>query len=233
MCAIVRTVAARSRDPRASVRAAIEAASTGTRRVGSSAPLGPKAIQTRQSLLEAAFRRFTAAGYAGTTVADIAEEAGVSLGTFYQYFADRKDVIAALAADAARVMLDGAEAAWPIEEGRAGVRKLIRAMVKVYALTAAMQAVWEEVTHVDRELAFLRRELNRAFTDSLRQSLERGRGAGLLRADMDPAGAALALSSMVDRTCYLQFVVDRPRTAHLVDHTTDLLTDIWWAAIAP
>src|ERR1700716_1085057 len=59
-------------------------------------PAGPRARQTRTSLMEAARQLFAEQGYNATSVADIIERAGVSFGTFYQYFHDRGDVLVAM-----------------------------------------------------------------------------------------------------------------------------------------
>jgi AcrR family transcriptional regulator len=50
----------------------------------------------RDRLLEATRRCLTRKGYEGTTVRDIAAEAGVSIGTLYNYFASKEDLIEAL-----------------------------------------------------------------------------------------------------------------------------------------
>ena len=50
----------------------------------------------REEILGAARRVFATRGFRGTTMADIAEEAGVALGTIYLYFVSKEDVFAAL-----------------------------------------------------------------------------------------------------------------------------------------
>ncbi len=50
----------------------------------------------REEILGAARRVFAARGFRGTTIADIAEDADVALGTIYLYFASKEDVFAAL-----------------------------------------------------------------------------------------------------------------------------------------
>jgi AcrR family transcriptional regulator len=52
--------------------------------------------QRRDELLAAARRVFAARGFRGTTIADIAEEAGIALGTIYLYFPSKEEVFAAL-----------------------------------------------------------------------------------------------------------------------------------------
>jgi AcrR family transcriptional regulator len=48
---------------------------------------------TRRALVDAAIKRFTASGVAGTTVADITADAGVTERTFYRYFASKEEVL--------------------------------------------------------------------------------------------------------------------------------------------
>lgn len=50
----------------------------------------------REVILDAARRVFAERGFRGTTIADIAEEAHIALGTIYLYFASKEDVFAAL-----------------------------------------------------------------------------------------------------------------------------------------
>jgi AcrR family transcriptional regulator len=50
----------------------------------------------RELILEAARRAFAARGLRGTTIADIAEEAEIALGTIYLYFPSKEAVFAAL-----------------------------------------------------------------------------------------------------------------------------------------
>jgi len=56
-----------------------------------------QARHTRIRVLEAAQRRFTAAGYAATTVESIAREAGVAVDTVYTIFGTKRDLLAQLA----------------------------------------------------------------------------------------------------------------------------------------
>ncbi|HEY3799984.1 MAG TPA: TetR/AcrR family transcriptional regulator [Caulobacteraceae bacterium] len=53
----------------------------------------------RQQILAAALRCFSRDGFHATTTADIVRESGVSQGTLYLYFANKDDIIVALADD--------------------------------------------------------------------------------------------------------------------------------------
>jgi AcrR family transcriptional regulator len=58
--------------------------------------LTPKALRTRERILEAALRLFAERGYEATTMRDVAREAGASLGLAYRYFASKEEFALAL-----------------------------------------------------------------------------------------------------------------------------------------
>jgi AcrR family transcriptional regulator len=59
--------------------------------------LTAKGRQTRQAIEQAARKLFAESGFHGTTLADITSAAGKSPAVFYRYFADKEDLLAALA----------------------------------------------------------------------------------------------------------------------------------------
>ena len=59
--------------------------------------LTPKGQQTRQAIEQAARKLFAERGFHGTTLSDITSAAGKSPAVFYRYFADKEDLLAALA----------------------------------------------------------------------------------------------------------------------------------------
>jgi AcrR family transcriptional regulator len=67
-------------------------------RAGTSrAALTAKGRQTRAAIEQAARKLFAESGFHGTTLADITSAAGKSAAVFYRYFADKEDLLAALA----------------------------------------------------------------------------------------------------------------------------------------
>lgn len=60
-------------------------------------PSQERAIRTRAALVKAAREEFSERGYASATAKSIAERAGVSTGSFYQYFRDKDQVLYELA----------------------------------------------------------------------------------------------------------------------------------------
>lgn len=211
---------------------AIEGARCAVRREdGREVPLGKKAARTRSALISAAHDVLCRQGYQQTSVSDIAEAAGVSLGTFYQYFKDRPDVMVSLVGETIAGALSSSRGSWRAERGRAGVVQAIADFVSFYARTAAFQAVWEEVTHVDHRMAALRRDLSRVYVEATATELEGAQERGLVRSELDPLGTAVALSAMVDRHCYLTYVFDPPEPLPSEVETAELLADLWVQAV--
>jgi AcrR family transcriptional regulator len=62
-----------------------------------SGTLSAKGRQTREAIEQAARKLFAERGFHGTTLADITSAAGKSPAVFYRYFADKEDLLAALA----------------------------------------------------------------------------------------------------------------------------------------
>src|SRR5215217_5988493 len=58
--------------------------------------LTPKALRTRERILEAALGLFAEKGYEATTMRGVAREAGASLGLAYRYFASKEEFALAL-----------------------------------------------------------------------------------------------------------------------------------------
>lgn len=58
--------------------------------------LGPKAQRTREHILKTALELFVSSGYEATTMRDIADAAGCSLGLAYRYFARKEELVLAL-----------------------------------------------------------------------------------------------------------------------------------------
>lgn len=56
-------------------------------------PQQKRSIEKKERIIEAASRIFMEIGYLNTNTADIAKEAGISTGSVYSYFQDKKDIL--------------------------------------------------------------------------------------------------------------------------------------------
>ena len=194
-------------------------------------PVGPRARRTREAILEAAGELFSDSGFRGTTVGDIAAAAGVSVGTVYQYFRDRTEILSVLVQRYVRTMLSKTDTTWRAEEGVEGLRRVLGNFVESYVEVARMAGVWEEVTHLDEQLADLRRGLNRAFAGAVEAELRRAARAGVARSDVEASAAARALTGMIDRYCYETYVFNPPPKPPDAAASADVLAKLWASAV--
>ncbi len=91
-------------------------------------PKQARALVTRDAILEAATQILERHGEAAFTTNRVAERAGVSIGTLYQYFADKQAILAALARREAAMLRDrtrASKARQPRDATRAAIHDLI------------------------------------------------------------------------------------------------------------
>ena len=98
-------------------------------------PRQERALEKVGLMLEAATRILDRQGLAGLTTNRVAEVAGVSIGTVYQYFNDKSELLDALAAREVQALSDSVLAALtgpaPTEPG-GRIRALVRAVLDAY-----------------------------------------------------------------------------------------------------
>jgi AcrR family transcriptional regulator len=92
-------------------------------------PKQARARATVVAIVEAAARILESAGSDGFSTNIVAERAGVSIGTLYQYFPDKEALLWALIVRETALLLDDAEAAKGAASGEAALAVLIRATV--------------------------------------------------------------------------------------------------------
>lgn len=110
------------------------------------APRQQRSQQTVDAILQATARVLAEHGYAGTNTNLIAETAGVSVGSLYQYFPNKNALIAALHDRHDRQMLDLIDqtlAANPAATLRDRVAAIVGAMLGAHLLEPALHRVLE------------------------------------------------------------------------------------------
>jgi AcrR family transcriptional regulator len=186
-----------------------------------------KSEETRRALLDAAARMFAEHGYHETSVPDIVQAAGVGHGTFYQYFASRRDILLALT----RPVTDTRERR-PILKSQ-NVADRIRAEIFWYLSDHVehleLSKVWHAASHFDPEIAETRHRERARRIERVRKGIE---SAGA-RPDIDPAIAAAALVAMLEEFTHRWFIEgDGPgRSAHDVVTAAETLGTLWLSAI--
>lgn len=155
---------------------------------------------TKQQLLDAAAAVFMERGYAGATTKEIARRAGVSEGTIYRHFVDKRELFGAVFANRSASDFE-AVTALPSLAGTKSVRE------NLLFLIVAIQDVEREVAPL-RAAASTDADLAAALMpapstsvtgvtvgplDPLARYLEAEQRLGRIRSDVDCAAAAFAL----------------------------------------
>jgi AcrR family transcriptional regulator len=188
---------------------------------GSERPLGRKGRHTRNTILKAAAEVFQEVGWSRASIAAIADRAAVGVGTVYQYFRSKEEMVASIVGEWTVRSLTEVKA-WNPEEGVDGLRLLIHRFVTMYATTAGFQRLWEEVSLVDPALGRLRDDVTELFVNLFAESFMAASRAGLLDAGLDPVETSRAVNAMIERYC-LQVFVRHSRQVTAAE-AADLLT---------
>ena len=150
------------------------------------------AALTRRAILAAATARFTKHGYARTTMAEIAADAGVAVDTIYTVVGTKARLIRLLIESA----LSGRETEVPARErdyvlemqraGRAREKLAVyaRAVRQINARLAPVLAVLRQAAHTDAELAELWSEISERRAANMRDLVADLRTTGEVRDDV-------------------------------------------------
>jgi AcrR family transcriptional regulator len=196
-------------------------------------PAGPKAQRTRAQLIKAATTVFAEQGFQNSAVAQIAERAGVSLGTFYQYFRNRDEVLTAMVNAQLEWIRTGQGDGWHVRDGVAGLERVLLVYVKAYTRAIDMSRVWESVSQTEPDMIELRRAAGRRITDGFARELLRAGKAGEMRtmSRREAHLTARALAGMIDRMCFDMFAFDPPEPAPTEAEVAALVARLWATAL--
>jgi AcrR family transcriptional regulator len=128
-------------------------------------PRQPRSEATVEAILEAAFQLLEQGGLDALTTNHIAERAGVSVGTLYQYFKGKQAILAALAqrrAAAARDRIADLVIANPVEERPAigVVRMIVRTLATAFeGSPATRRALLDALTQEGDDALVMRHHL--------------------------------------------------------------------------
>lgn len=159
--------------------------------------LSKRAVTTVNALADAGAAQFRARGYRSTSVDDIVEAANVARGTFYKYFSDKQDLLAAMAAE-----IYGAGTAFahriadvdPVAK-KSMLRHWLRTYVEFYDRYSGCIEAWAEGATDDPTIVSIGENGQVQMDIGTARMLIRGPG----RYPFDPVVSALILRALVTR----------------------------------
>ena len=172
----------------------------------------------REALLRGAMEAFAAQGFVATSMSDVAQRAGVAVGTCYRFFPAKIDLLRALHARLAAAFIAEMEAAW--EAGGSSEDRLRRLVRALFALIRTRQAELRVLTMTTDIMA----EGGEAPSDPVRATIARlaaqGMATGEIRT-MDPDHYAALVHGLVEGAMRHHLIHDDDGT--LAQTTEDML----------
>jgi AcrR family transcriptional regulator len=182
-------------------------------------------------LLEAGRAVFDRRGWNAATVDDIIREAGVSRGTFYLYFQNKRDIFEALIK---RVIDELYERAAPTHTDLDIFSRLElgnRAFLDVWERHGDLMRNMLQLAAIDPHFTAINTALRRRFIERTRHAIASHREEGITH-DIDPAIAANAMGSMVESVADRHFTYHEPVGLQRDVRTLSYeLSALWYRAV--
>jgi AcrR family transcriptional regulator len=167
----------------------------------SSRALTSKGRQTRQAIEQAARKLFAERGFHGTTLADITSAAGKSPAVFYRYFADKEDLLAALAESFLHDVVAPSGLSVHLPESPPGDSDFFTAVVtgywNIFKQNIGIMIAVDQLATTQRRFAAVQNEFRRFGMDivaaSVRRAQEQGYGS-----DLNPQHIAAAIALLFE-----------------------------------
>jgi AcrR family transcriptional regulator len=165
----------------------------------------PRGERTRERLLLAAWSLFAEHGYEGTSIGDVAQEAGVGVGTVYHHFADKRALLLDTVNHYERTpLVEGSGGGSGALELALQEEDVPRALVAVCRLAVEMRCRYPSVYGLARELGRRDAEfaaccarIDASHRGRLRADIEAGQRSGKVRADVDPEAGAQIVHALL------------------------------------
>jgi AcrR family transcriptional regulator len=206
-------------------------AATGTsarRRAKASSGVSAKGERSRAAIIAAARVVFERDGFIDARISDIVREAGVAHGSYYTYFASKKEVFQAVA-DAVDEEVDAAVGHATTDVPGEPLTNLLHANARYFEWHRANSKIMnliEQVSTIDPEIFARRIEGRRRHVDRVAAILTRMQRRGLARIEGDIRTTAGALIAMLGSVAYWSSIC--PEDYLDVEET---VTGIWAQAI--
>ena len=165
----------------------------------------------KRRILEAASRLFREAGYDGAKIKSIAAEAEVSVGTIYNYYRNKGDVLVAIVAMEVNEVVNSGRGV--VAHPPANVGDAVDTLLGIYiehSLIYLSKEMWRQAMAIstsqpDSPFGRTYSELDRSLTDQICELMQRLKDRGDIRGDIDVRAAGeLVFNNM--NMMFIEFV---------------------------
>ena len=170
-----------------------------------------RGVATRRRLLQAAEPLFSRRGYEATSMADVAERAGVGVGTLYHHFPDKRSLLLALIDDWGDRELAQGRSAHDVERflgenPRAAFGADLRASYERLRREGGFFLVLLELAERDGDVRTRLARINQVGIERMRDLFALGQSRGVIRRDIDPLAAAFLVRHSIHSAATEVFV---------------------------
>jgi AcrR family transcriptional regulator len=197
-------------------------------------PQQARSRRTRERILEAAAACFEEQGYDEVTTAAIARRAGIAVGSVYDYFHDKRDILLEILHSTVEVVADLvvqglAPECWPGSDPRASVRNLVHQVFHARRVQPGLQRILWERFFKDPEFRAATEAIEDRVRGAIEHLLRELRARGQIRID-DLATAAFVIQVSVEWISS-RLVLGGSRVD--VDAAVETASDMLWRFLFP
>lgn len=192
-------------------------------------PTTARGRRTRSLLIDAARELFEERGFRETRIADIAERAQLSYGTFYHYFDSKEAILQVLFTAVAGDMFTASRMRPETPHNPiARINATNRQYFAVARRNARLIAVVDEMAVRDNEFRSLKLQLRDLFLHRNESGIRKLQEAGFVRPDLNARIAASALGGMLEHFTQLWFIHG---VQFIEEDAIRVLTQLWAQAL--
>ncbi len=190
-------------------------------------PKQKRGIETRKQITEAAFNLFAKKGIHGTNSKEIAKKAGISTGSFYAYFKNKKTLLLEMLED---YLEQHYRMAWrPLSEfnldelDRDKIRSILESVFEAYDIAPEFHRQTHALRYSDRDIKRIYDREREREIDQICYIIEKN--IPRLTNIKDPKVASLLIHNSVENVAHTaKFMGSEIKEKHLVDGLADMIT---------
>ena len=162
-------------------------------------PKSAKAQRTRLKILEAARAIFAERGFAKATAEEISTKAGVGYGTFYLYFADKRQALHTILAEVDDKLYEPVD----LEKNRIGlgalatIRATITSFFDSFRDNSDILKICHELSASDPDFKSQHDKVRERLVNRIKQHINKGLELGNAR-NVDPEITSVAIAGMIE-----------------------------------
>jgi AcrR family transcriptional regulator len=186
-------------------------------------------VRARQRLLEAARQVFERDGFHAARIVDVANAAGVGIGTFYRHFESKGALFRAVISEAFdEIYVGGSTRAAEPEQPARAIALANERFLDQYRQQAPMHSLLEQLAPIDDACRDLYLSGRKRAVDRIARSIEQLQESGQANPDLDARVAAGVLVAMVNNSAHIWFNLGEPYDEEVA---LDTISQIWISGI--